>query len=56
MANLFQYLPVAFEIVGEFEALEAEFEAGQPVTVPEIKTYIGKQHVSVNVTVTPLAS
>jgi hypothetical protein len=49
----------AFQIAGaiaaQFETDVVEFEAGQPVSVPAISTYIAGKHVSIEITVTPVA-
>jgi hypothetical protein len=43
-------------ILTEVEAEAVNFAAGQPVSVPEIRTYLAGKHVKINVTISQLPS
>jgi hypothetical protein len=49
--NLLQLLPAAFAIAEKLSVAEMQFEAGQPVsvTIGEVRTYIGGQHVGIDI-------
>lgn len=54
MNNVLAYLGTALQIISAILAAAGSFQSGQPTTVPQIRTYIGKQHVAIDVTVTPI--
>ena len=56
MANWFNVLALALQVVPALEADVAEIAAGQPATSPAIDVTIGGKKYSVVVTVTPPAA
>jgi hypothetical protein len=54
VASFLSYLPAAFAIAAKLATYEAEFAAGVPAVVDPIRTYIGKQHIEIDITVRQL--
>lgn len=52
--NFVSILSAAIQVALAIQAAVAQFAAGQPVVIPQIKTYIGGKHVALDLTVTPL--
>ena len=54
MLVILKHLGLLMQVATELEVVEASLSAGAPVTAPSILTYLGKQHVKVDITVTPI--
>lgn len=52
--NWLSYLALGAQIINAILAAVGQLAAGQPVSIPQIRTYFGKEHVAIDVTVTPL--
>lgn len=49
-----QYLALAGQIIKAILTLLVSAVIGVPASAPQIRTYIGKQHIALDITVTPL--
>lgn len=52
--NFFAILQLGAQIMGEVSAVIGSLGAGQPVTLPGIRTYIAGKHVELDITIKPL--
>jgi hypothetical protein len=52
--KVLQYLALAEELISAVLAAIGQVEAGQPVSAPQIKTYVAGKHIGITVTVAPL--
>lgn len=53
--NWFSIVGLAMNIATQISAAVAELAAGQPVQVPEIRTYFEGKHLAIDITVKPIA-
>lgn len=53
-SDIFNYLGTAMQIATALAAAAGAFQSGQPVTVPEIRTYVSGKHIGIDITVKPL--
>ncbi|MGH8165012.1 MAG: hypothetical protein ACREP1_11835 [Rhodanobacteraceae bacterium] len=52
--NFFEVIQVGAAVLGALGSVVAQLSAGQPASLPPVRTYIGGRHVELDVKVTPL--
>ena len=52
--NFFSILSLGATIFSAIEGVLSNLASGQPVTVPEIRTYVGGHHIAIDLTIKPL--